>query len=53
MANSTPSNPGFKAGGAAGNTDLLLDIFGGEVQASYERMTIMRDCPPSAPMAQI
>ena len=43
MANSTPSNPGFKAGGAAGNTDLLLDIFGGEVQASYERMTIMRD----------
>lgn len=43
MANSTPSNPGFKAGGAAGNTDLLLDIFGGEVQASYERMTVMRD----------
>jgi hypothetical protein len=43
MANSIPSNPGMKAGGAAGNTDLLLDIFGGEVQASYERMTVMRD----------
>lgn len=43
MANSIPSNPGFKAGGAAGNTDLLLDLFGGEVQASYERMTVMRE----------
>ncbi|WP_242076574.1 phage capsid protein [Brevundimonas diminuta] len=43
MANSIPSNPGFKAGGAAGNTALLLEIFGGEIQAAYERMTIMRD----------
>ncbi len=43
MANSIPSNPGFKAGGAAGNMDLLLDIFGGEIQAAYERMTVMRD----------
>lgn len=43
MANSTPSNPGFKAGGTAGNTDLLLDIFGGEIQAAYERLTVMRD----------
>lgn len=43
MANSTPSNPGFKAGGTAGNIDLFLDIFGGEVQAAYERKTIMRD----------
>jgi len=43
MANSIPSNPGFKAGGAAGNIDLLLDIFGGEIQAAYERATVMRD----------
>lgn len=43
MANSTPSNPGYKAGDTAGTNDLLLDIFGGEVQAAYERMTIMRD----------
>lgn len=43
MANSIPSNPMFKAGGTAGNIDLALDIFGGEVQAAYERMTIMRD----------
>lgn len=43
MANSTPSNPGYKAGDTAGTNNLLLDIFGGEVQAAYERMTIMRD----------
>lgn len=43
MANSTPSRPGYNAAGAAGNLNNLLDIFGGEVQASYERMTIMRD----------
>ncbi|MEG2313354.1 phage capsid protein [Brevundimonas sp.] len=43
MANSIPSNPGFKAGGTAGNIDLLLDLFGGEIQAAYERMTVMRD----------
>jgi len=43
MANSTPSRPGYSSTGAAGNLDLLLDIFGGEVQATYERMTIMRD----------
>lgn len=43
MANSIPNNPGFKAGGTAGNIDLLLDLFSGEVQASYERMTVMRD----------
>lgn len=43
MANSIPSNPGFKAGGTAGNIDLLLELFGGEIQAEYERMTVMRD----------
>ncbi len=43
MANSIPSNPGFKAGGTAGNTDLLLELFGGEIQAAYERLTVMRD----------
>lgn len=43
MANSIPSNPGFRTGGTAGNTDLLLEIFGGEIQAAYERLTVMRD----------
>ena len=43
MANSIPSNPGYKAGDTAGTSNLLLDIFGGEIQAAYERMTVMRD----------
>lgn len=43
MANSTPSRPGYSAAGTPGNLNLLLDLFGGEVQATYERMTIMRD----------
>lgn len=43
MANSIPSVPGFKPGGAAGNKDLYLDLAGGEVQAAYKRATIMRE----------
>ncbi|MFZ4166488.1 hypothetical protein [Brevundimonas sp. NPDC058933] len=43
MANSTPSNPMFKAGGTAGTMELALDLFGGEIQAAYERATVMRD----------
>ena len=43
MANSTPSVPGFKPGGAAGNINLYLDLAGGEVQSAYERKTIMRE----------
>lgn len=42
MANSTPSRPGFKTGGTAGNLDLYLDLFGGEVLTQYETSTIMR-----------
>ena len=42
MANSTPSRPGFKTGGAAGNLDLFLDLFAGEVLSTYEAKTIMR-----------
>jgi hypothetical protein len=42
MANSTPSRPGFKAGGAAGNLDLFLDLFAGEVLSTYEAKTQMR-----------
>jgi hypothetical protein len=41
MANSTPSRPGQQAG-AGDALALLLELFGGEVQASYERATIMR-----------
>jgi hypothetical protein len=43
MANSIPSVPGFKPGGAAGNINLYLDLAGGEVQSAYERATIMRE----------
>ncbi len=43
MANSIPSVPGFKPGGTAGNKDLYLDLAGGEVQAAYQRATIMRE----------
>lgn len=42
MANSIPSRPGFKTGGAAGNLDLFLDLFAGEVLSTYEAKTIMR-----------
>ena len=40
MANSTPSRPGFKAGGTP--FDLFLDLFAGEVLSTYEAKTIMR-----------
>ena len=42
MANSIPSRPGFKTGGAVGNLDLFLDLFAGEVLSTYEAKTIMR-----------
>lgn len=42
MANSTPSRPGLKQGGAD-NLELFLDVRGGEVLASFDRKTIMRD----------
>ena len=42
MANSIPSRPGFKTGGTAGNLDLFLDLFAGEVLSTYEAKTIMR-----------
>lgn len=42
MANSTPSRPGLKQGGAD-NTELMLDLFGGEVITAFGTKTIMRD----------
>ncbi|WP_406853362.1 hypothetical protein WEU32_06910 [Brevundimonas sp. BH3] len=43
MANSTPNNPLFSASGTAGNTDLALELFTGEVLQSFHAKTNFRD----------
>lgn len=50
MANSTPTRPGLRQGGAD-NLELMLDVRGGEVLTAYNTAVIMADKHMTRPLA--